>query len=354
MILRDLVILVGLGLLGWAIFAFLRLPVPPLLGAIVVIGSLRVAGVSLPEAPGFISLLAQVVLGVYIGAKINKQVLAQMKEIVIPGLIIVAWSLGVAFGLGVLLHYVTYLDLYTAILASSMGGMPEMTVIALATHAQVEVVILMQLFRMIITVIIFPFILKQVVNKGDEIAETEAGSGIDNKTEKKLDFKLIGYWVATFALALAGSLIFETIGVPAGAMVGAMLVVALASARDLPMQKPSAKTFKFMLLGIGVVAANNINQETIQHLMTAEIFQVAIISAVVLFISSIFVSYLIYRITAWDYTTCFLAAAPAGFTVMTMLAVEYNRDPMRVSLLHLSRLIALKAFIPIIFMFLIS
>jgi uncharacterized membrane protein AbrB (regulator of aidB expression) len=46
-----------------------------------------------------------------------------------------------------------------------------------------------------------------------------------------------------------------------------------------------------------------------------------------------------------------LAAAPAGFSVMTALAVDYDKDPFRVSMTHLCRLLAVKTIVPFVFMF---
>jgi len=52
------------------------------------------------------------------------------------------------FLLGVLLRSTTSLDLYTSLLSSSLGGLSGMTVIALASGADVTVVVIMQTFRL--------------------------------------------------------------------------------------------------------------------------------------------------------------------------------------------------------------
>jgi uncharacterized membrane protein AbrB (regulator of aidB expression) len=48
-----------------------------------------------------------------------------------------------------------------------------------------------------------------------------------------------------------------------------------------------------------------------------------------------------------------LAAAPGGFTIMTVLAVKYNKNPFQVSMLHLVRLLAIKSVVPLVFLFLL-
>jgi uncharacterized membrane protein AbrB (regulator of aidB expression) len=50
-----------------------------------------------------------------------------------------------------------------------------------------------------------------------------------------------------------------------------------------------------------------------------------------------------------DKLTCFLSAAPGGFTVIATLAIDYEKDPFAISILHLCRLIVIKTLVPIVF-----
>ncbi|MEW6622821.1 MAG: AbrB family transcriptional regulator [Bacillota bacterium] len=384
-LLKDLVLLFILGCCGWVIFKFLRLPAAPLLGTITLIGLLRIMEVPLPTSPGFLSPLIQIFLGLYIGSTINKETVQSLKVMMIPSVIVVAWSLGVAFVLGALLSKISFLDLYTGILASSMGGLPEMTVIALATGADVEVVIVMQMFRLISVIIAFPIILKYIVSGGNDKEKHKMakhlidiqGNNQSVISEKlrlilgrlhdlengareylcKMSLKtcILNLWGVSKGLTLAaiGGTLFYNLGVPAGAVVGSMFFVGSASLLGLRISTPHKNAFGVMLVGIGVMVSDNISPHTLEKLFTLEVMKVVLVSTAFVFITSILIAHLIKRITQWDFVTSFLAAAPGGLSVMTMLAVNYGKDPFCVSTLHLYRLIALKAVIPLVFMFLV-
>ena len=105
-----------------------------------------------------------------------------------------------------------------------------------------------------------------------------------------------------------------------------------------------------MLIGLGIVITSNITSETIKSL-TPKLLLPILFTLVVIYLTSLLVSFIIYKITGWDYPTCFLASAPAGITAITGLAISFDLDPLRISLLHLCRLVVLKTVVPLAFMF---
>lgn len=370
----DLLILILLGLLGWALFAPLRIPAPALLGTIAVVGTLRILGYPLPMAPEFLSPAVQVFLGLFVGSKVTPGTTRQLRAMLPPAFMVVLWALGLVFGLGYFLSRITYLDPVTAILSSSVGGLPEMTVIALDTDADLPAVISIILVRMLATVFTFPLIIKILkkedeahnddpfLNKNEEkkveVKEDHAGgSDVCHKLHKIFNIKIRSLinsarWVViSLAIAAAGGVLFINLGVPAGGMVGSMFFVATASLLGVPIVTPTIRVLGFMLLGVGLMVADNFTPETAETFLTGEIILPMTISIVLVFISSICVANLIHKVAGWDLTTSLLAAAPGGFTIMTTLAIKYNKDPLRVSILHLCRLLAIKSVVPFVFMF---
>ena len=71
-----------LGCLGWAIFAFLRSPMPALLGSMTLIGALKIAGYSLCHL--HFTAFVQVVLGLYVGSKLTKDTVRELKTSASP------------------------------------------------------------------------------------------------------------------------------------------------------------------------------------------------------------------------------------------------------------------------------
>ncbi len=382
-IILDLIFLFFLGSCGWLLFKLLRLPIPALLGTVTLVGFLRVSGYPLPLSPDFLSPFIQIVLGLFVGSKVTRETVREWKTMLPSAAIIIAWALGVVFLLGLILSEFTYLDPVTAILSSSMGGLPEMTVIALSTNADIAVIIIIQTVRMLGTVVAFPFLLNLWMKKNGEKNEIEAmvHEEEENKTaaglsglisrlryQKKSLERLAsrdkgardsflsglisaGKSILSLVIAGTGGLLFMQAGVPAGAMVGSMFFVAAASLLGLPIVSPAQKYFGFMLVGVGLMISDSFLPGTFGVLLTEDLLLPVVLSTVFIFASSLLVAYAIHRLVGWDFPTSFLAAAPGGFTVMTSLAVKYKKDSFRVSMLHLCRLLAIKSVVPFVFMF---
>lgn len=390
----DILFLFFLGSCGWALFALFRLPVPALLGTIAVIGTLRAAQFPLPDAPVFLYPLVQVMLGLFIGSKVTRETVLELKEMIAPAFIIVTWALAVVFLLGSFLARITNLDPYTAILSSSMGGLPEMTVIALATNANIAVIIVMQTFRMLVTVIAFPLIVNYLLNDNKNNKQNkhikhclQGNNKIRNNNDSTGSFYFrfnpdslflkihqiicryrktislffknadqltssIAWGVLSLGIASGGGFLFLSLGVPAGAMVGSTIFIVAASLAGINVISPAPKLFGFILMGVGVMVADNINAATVEFLISGSLIGPIFYLTLLIFLSSLCVAFLIHKLVGWDFPTSFLAAAPGGFTVMTSLAIKFGMNPFRISMLHLCRLLAIKIVVPFVFMFL--
>ncbi len=386
-IILDTLLLFSIGVAGWLVFSFLKLPVPGILGTMVFIGALRILEVDLPFAPGFISPVVQIILGIFIGSKITRETVKDLKSLFKPAVLIILWTMGIVFIFGYSLHRVSELDLFTAILSSSMGGLPEMTILSMETSADITTVVIMHTVRMMLTMFLFPIIFKKFMS-GQAAALHPSGHSKSGKESaghkerqrkvpqflafyyhdfqafrKKLknlfsskeklfsSFKIRG---VSIALAALGGYVFYNLGVPAGGMVGAMVFIAAASIYGVNIKAPSSFTFEFLLIGIAITISDNFSRETLVMITSGELVLPVILSTVVVFGTSLLVALLLGKITNWDFPTCFLAAAPAGFTVMTTLAIKYDKNPFIVSMLHLGRIMSIKLVVPFAFMILMG
>lgn len=380
----DVLLLFSLGICGWVLFRTFHVPVPALLGTIAVIGTLRALSFSLPLPHGFLYPLVQLMLGLFVGSRVTRDASRQFKGMLVPVVIIIVWAITILFALGLFLSRITFLDPYTAILSSSVAGLPEMTVIAMATTADVTVVVIFQTFRLIITVITFPLIFRYWVIRNSpqvKFSNMEKNLGLflslKQKINKVMNFKVnfrnininrfkilliymknkeisnsLKQGLFTLVIAAMGGVLFSHFGIPAGAMVGAMIFVAGASLLGVNIKTPPPLVFVLIHIGIGIQVSSNISSKIVEALVSGKLFIPILIVTLIIFISSFFIAYIISKTVKWDFPTCFLAAAPAGFSVMTALAVDFEKNPLKVSMLHLCRLLAVKTIIPFVFMFL--
>jgi len=386
----DIALLFGLGLIGWFLLSRVRMPASELIGPVLIIGALRTMQIELPTSPDFLFPAAQIVIGIFVGSMLNRNALRELKPMAVSAVIIVTWALSIVFVVGYFLARYSVLDLYTAMLSASMGGLPEITVIALASGAEVTVIIVMQMIRMLVTVLLFPLLLqwievkeKRVMMKqfkkqerayttNAETAENDKNtfpgnhkrllvnrlrSAVNQEALSNLIFSVKTSWLrvlVTLVVATTGGLLLEGLGVPAGLLVGATIFIAAFSVAGLPVSKLSPRLLSILLVFIGITVADNISIETIVTMADPDFLIPILIATAVMFATSFAVAWIIYRLTGWDFPTSFLAAAPGGFTVMTALAIKHGRDPFKVSMLHLCRLLSINIFIPFVFMYLMS
>ncbi len=387
----DTFILFFFGIVGWYVFALLRAPVAPLLGAFTVLAMMRATGMDIPPSPFYLNPLIQMTVGLFVGSQITPETVRDLKTVILPAFIIASWALGVVFVIGGFLSRVTHLDLYTAMLSSSMGGLPEMAVLAIATNTEVSVVIVMFLFRLIFSLFAFPLIFKRwvahsIVERDERLQEKtdrvnnsasfdirsipglllkpdsrqqaiarcrELISLIRKLKLKDLTNRSLGRLLFTLAMTGSGAFIFQQLGMPAGIMVGAMLFAVIASLSGARIHFRSPGVFGILLVGVGIMISDNISAQTLEVLLHNSLAWPMFLSTMLIVLSSFLVAYVIHRVSGWDYPTSFLATAPAGLTLMTTLALNYGKNPLHVSSLHLCRLIVLKTTVPLIFMFLI-
>ena len=138
-----------------------NLPTPFLLGPLIGAAALVLTGFQAPDTPPFLVFISQLCIGTYLGLTINPTSLENWKKLLpyaIGGSIsVVFFSLGV----GYLLTRLYSLDLISAFLGTSPGGMGEMGLTAVLVGANVSLVTGYQMFRLLFILFVIPFILKR-------------------------------------------------------------------------------------------------------------------------------------------------------------------------------------------------
>ncbi len=351
MVFLEVLLLFALGIIGSFLGKKIRLPAAPVLGSLIFLTTLRLIGVPLPNLPEASALIIQVAIGLMVGARFNEETSQSLEGITKPAIIVSIWALSLAFVSGYIITSLTTLDLNTAILSSSVGGLPEMTVLAVATDADPVVVIFFHITRLIITLMLFPVALKWLKIKFPEPPPEQN----QPKEKKKVSFKKNnspGSIIFTVGGAAIVGFLSHLAQIPAGALVGAIIFMVLSARFRLPVFHPPHYLLSWFLIGIGVMIADRVDATTLAPLLSIEIFIPLILSIILILGSSLFIAFLIHRFAGWDPISAYLAAAPAGFTIMTALALQENRNPVSISLMHLSRLMVLKLILPFVFMLL--
>ena len=149
--------------------------------------------------------------------------------------------------------------------------------------------------------------------------------------------------IITFALAAAGGLAGNRLGLPAGTLMGAMLAVAvyniITGSAVIP---PQMKIFAQIILG-GIIGTG-LNLEVLKGFK--EVLLPVMVFVTLLFAFSIISALIISKITGMDIITALFSCSPGGLSEMTIIAYSYNANVPVVALIHLSRIVSVVLFYP--------
>ncbi|MBP1931221.1 AbrB family transcriptional regulator [Ammoniphilus resinae] len=141
------------------------LPTAPLLGPLLLTAGFVLAGIQAPPLPSFIILSAQILVGAYIGLMMNFSSLSNWRRFA-PYTIFSCFALvGFSLLLGWLITLFYSMSLYTAVLATTPGGIAEMGVTAHEVNANLSMVAAYQIFRVLFILFLVPPFLKWFINK---------------------------------------------------------------------------------------------------------------------------------------------------------------------------------------------
>ena len=157
---RDLGILAGAAVAGSALGILLRLPAPTLLGPMIVSAALHLTEVTRSAPPAELVVLAQVVLGTILGCRfagISARALLPAMGLSLGATLIM---LGLALGFAVVLHRLTGQGADQLLLAYAPGGLTEMSLVALALHAEAAFVATHHVVRILLVIVAAPILFR--------------------------------------------------------------------------------------------------------------------------------------------------------------------------------------------------
>jgi membrane AbrB-like protein len=222
---------------GW-VCSRLRTPIPWMLGPLVTLAVLRVAGVAIGALPGG-RQVGQWIIGTSLGLYFTPQVVREVAGwwwLLVAG---AAFAIGLGYAGGVLLARLAGIDRTTGIFASVPGGAAEMSVLGERFGARVDRVAAAQSLRILIVVVTIPF------------AYAALGlHGVDAYVPGTTQFDGAGYAVL-MAGTLVGSGLAQRLGVPNAFVLGSLAVaIPLTAAKiDLSAVPALASNTGQLLLG---------------------------------------------------------------------------------------------------------
>lgn len=158
---NDIALYTAVSIIGAFIAKLIKLPTPFMLGPIIMTACfIMLTGLTAPIVPTLYLNIAQVLVGIYIGASIN---LGKIKNYhgLMPCLLGgVAFVLIISLCTGYLIVQLTGMTFVTGFLSTSPGGVAEMGITALIVGADIATMTAYQLARLLFIMLCFPYIAK--------------------------------------------------------------------------------------------------------------------------------------------------------------------------------------------------
>jgi membrane AbrB-like protein len=197
------------------------------------------AGISLPR---WSFLSAQAVVGVTLGAYMDSDALRALGDDWLPVTLVSAATLGISLGAGRILARTTALDVPTATLGMIAGGASGIVTMADDLGGDDRLVAFMQYLRVLIVVLLTPLL----------IAAFGGGSG-GSSGPHQAAFGDAADWALTVAIGAGAALLARRVGVPAGTLLGPMLVAGALTLAGVDFGVPPAlRELAFAVIGLQV------------------------------------------------------------------------------------------------------
>ena len=330
----------GLGAPGGALFAYLRMPLPWMVGAALVTTTAALSGAKL-KMPRPLQLVMIAVLGVMLGSAFTPETLKDA----------VRWLGSFA---GVILYVVTvggctllYLfrkkgySLTTAFFSSAPGGFSDMVILGAEMGADVRVISLIHSVRIFLVVLSIPFGFRFF------LGYEPSGFGVPGPSIASLT--ALDFAILTLC-AVAGFWMAKLMRLPAPIFTGPILLSAAFHLGGLTGARPPA-----VLIAVAqVVIGTNIGcrftgyklRTILQTMATGAVVAIAMLTTALVF------ALVLERLTGLPFQALLLALSPGGIVEMSLISLAMNIDIALVSSHHLGRIFVVVMVAPLAFHFL--
>lgn len=281
---------------------------------------------------------AQVAAGAYIGALFDHQQLKSIRRVWKPYLLIMAFFLTANLLAGFLIWRTGACDLMTALLCCVPGGMSDTPLIAADLGADVGTVAILQFVRMVTGVVLMPWVIAFLVPPSQ--APADAGQAEEKPAKAPKGLPLAA---ATVAVAAVGGGLGKAAGIPAGILVGSMVLVIamnlIYGRAYLPMPlKRAAQVLSGAYIGC------TLTPERIAQLQ-ALILPAGIILAVYVPVS-LLCGWLITRLFHREPREAMLSSTPGGASDMALIAADLGVESADLMVTQVLRMVSVVLLFP--------
>ncbi len=334
---RAYALSLGIGVVGGAIFAYFRLPLGWMIGAMCANTAASMMGWDV-KVPRQLRGLMIVVLGVLLGASFTPD---------LPGRVATWWPTLLALfayvGIGTALLFVYFTrfcgyDTATAYFASAPGGLNEMVTFGGAMGGDERMIALTHACRVMLVVLAIPFYFRFFGGY------TPAASLLPAIGGGEISLDDAGVLIVC---GVVGVVAARLLRLPAYAMLGPMILSAVAHMTGLSEAKPPALLVAVAQVVLGCAIGARFAGTSVRQVRDAMLLSVG--ATLALMAITVVFSLSLGRVTGLNANDVLLAFSPGGLAEMSLVAIALHSDAAFVATHHIARILIVITCAPLVF-----
>ncbi len=318
---------IGLGATGGALFYELNLPLPWMLGAIIItlVGTLAKWNLSGPEKarPYVVAII-----GVMLGSGFKPDTFDHLDQwaVSLTGLVLcVAIS---AFAVQAYLYRFGGQSRVTAMFCAMPGAVVEMVEIGRATGGDEKAIILAHVWRIILVIAAIAFWFRLVLGY-----EVDGMMPLSQNPTGPMDLLILGI------CAVLGSALGLGFRLPAPTFIGPMVLSAAAHMTGLTESSPPLLVVIMAQIILGAIVGCRFKGSKPSDAFHA--FRLALVSTAIMMAVAVSLAWAVHALTGHSTAQLLLAYAPGGLNEMSLVSLAIQADVAFVATHHLFRIVAL-------------
>ncbi len=323
---RRFALALALGLCGGLVFKALNLPLPFMLGAMTVCTVAAILRAPI-AAPAVIRPPMSAVIGVMLGSGFAPGVLGQVVQWWPAVLGLVVFMIVAGATVFVYFRRIGGYDEPTAFFAAMPGGLIEMIAIGEERGGDARIIALVHSARILLIVLTIPFAIQWL--QGVSLNRA-AGSVSIFDVPMAQELWLVG-------CGLSGALLGHRLRLPAGTLVGPMLVSAAVHLLGFTDFKPAFEIVNAAQLVLGVVIGCRFAGMAARTVLG--ILALSVGSTVILIVWTVACAAAVSMVSSFKLTTLILAYCPGGLAETSLIALAIHAEVAFVASMHIVRIL---------------
>ncbi len=313
---------------------FFNIPLAWFLGPMLITSLASLKGFK-TKMPRLILSSTLILLGLYIGNYIDKDLFAQIHQWAWTSLIMLIYIILSVLIVSKYLQKFSKYDRKTSIFSAAPGALGPLMILAEDEKSDLSQVATSHLIRLIIIITIFPFIV-------NSFYEVDSIKIVDEKILDQNIFHLMILIISSIVLIL----FFDKLKIPAALLAGTLFASGFLQIIELASYKLPSDIIDYCLLILGSSVGCRFADKTFGEIANNALHSfVATFLLVVLGLIAAFVAGLLID---KNFFTLLLSYCPGGIYEVAVIAIFFDLDPEFVSFHHIIRLLMILFIVPLI------